>query len=75
MGGKILRQCFPTGYTGKGMGNEHEFTEFLGNLSEVFAENACGDIYLMAKRAVEERSQATIDEILNTNKFWAQREI
>lgn len=47
----------------------------LTDLSEVFAENACRDVYLMAKQKKEKSPQATVLEILNAHKFWAQKEI
>lgn len=72
-GGAVLRQCFPRGYTSKGDGEEDEFRKFRDNLSEVFAENARGDVYLMAKWELEERPQATVDEILNTDKSWTRK--
>lgn len=48
IGGKILRRCFPLGYNGQGKCSKAQIGEFLGDLSEVFAERASGDVCLMA---------------------------
>ena len=75
IGGKILRESFPPGYNSQGKCTKAQFRAFLGDLSEVFAERATGDVYLMALWDLEGSWQQANTVILNLNKFWFRRKI